>query len=234
MVDKLFNFFLVRYGKLWAERYANLGLTMTQVKQEWELELRQMTPEELEKGISACRTKTFPPTLPEFVKMCVAGHPGADEAWGIALKAMDEDQTVIWTKEIMQAWDRCRIIYEDGDKVGARVAFKSAYDSLDLSGRPDWIVSEGHDQQRRAVEMQSAQVAGRLTMSEQPKLLASGVTSSSARSRAIEKLRALSAELERKQGAFVADVNPDIPRTDELKRASAEKVAQYQKSRGGF
>jgi hypothetical protein len=141
MVDKLFHFFLVRYGKLWADRYANLGLTMNEIKTEWDAEIRKLTPQELQSGIDACRTKTFPPTLPEFIKMCWAGHPTADEAWALALKAMDENQTVVWTNEIMYAWERCRAVYQDGDKVGARMAFKAVYDGLNLSGRPDWIVS---------------------------------------------------------------------------------------------
>lgn len=226
MVDRLFNFFLVRYGKLWAERYANLGLTMNDIKSEWEAELRRLTPQELQSGIDACRTKTFPPTLPEFVKMCWVGHPSADEAWALALKAMDENETVTWTREIMYAWERCRVVYQDGDKVGARMAFKAVYEGLNLSDRPEWIVSEGFDKDKRAVEMQAAQAAGLLGMSEQPKLLGAQASSSSAKAAAIEKLKALKISVKTISNHETA-INPGIAKTEELKRESLQKVQAY-------
>lgn len=226
MVDKLFHFFLVRYGKLWADRYANLGLTMNDIKTEWDAEIRRLTPQELQSGIDACRTKTFPPTLPEFIKMCWAGHPSADAAWALALKAMDENETVTWTNEIMYAWERCRVVYQDGDKVGARMAFKAVYDGLNLSCRPEWVVSEGFDKDKRVVEMQAAQSAGLLGLSEKPKLLGAQASSSSAKVAAIEKLKALKISVK-----AIADhetaVNPGIVRTEELKRQSLERVREY-------
>lgn len=230
MIDKLFNFFLVRYGKLWAERYANLGLTMNEIKNEWEAEISRLTPQELQTGIDACRTKTFPPTLPEFIQMCWRGHPSSDEAWAIALKAMDENETVTWTNEIMYAWERCRPVYEDGDKVGARMAFKAVYEGLDLSGRPDWIVSEGFDKDKRLIEMQSAQTSGRLSMNEQPKMLAAESYSSSAKAAAIEKLKALKISV-KQMNEFEPSINPDIVRAEELKRITADKVRQYMESK---
>lgn len=230
MIDKLFNFFLVRYGKLWAERYANLGLTMNEIKKEWEAEISRLTPQELQTGIDACRTKTFPPTLPEFIQMCWRGHPSSDEAWAIALKAMDENETVTWTNEIMYAWERCRPVYEDGDKVGARLAFKAVYEGLDLSGRPDWIVSEGFDKDKRLIEMQSTQTAGRLSMNEQPKMLAAESYSSSAKAAALEKLKALKISV-KQMNEFEPLINPDIVRAEELKRITAEKVRQYMESK---
>lgn len=226
MVDKLFHFFLVRYGKLWADRYANLGLTMNDIKTEWEAEIRRLTPQELQSGIDACRTKTFPPTLPEFIQMCWVGHPSADAAWALALKAMDENETVTWTREIMYSWERCRVVYQDGDKVGARMAFKAVYDGLNLSGRPEWVVSEGFDKDKRAVEMQAAQSAGLLGMSEQPKLLGAQASSSSAKAAAIEKLKALKISVKTISNHETA-INPGIAKTEELKRESMQKVQAY-------
>lgn len=226
MVDKLFHFFLVRYGKLWADRYANLGLTMNDIKTEWEAEIRRLTPQELQSGIDACRTKTFPPTLPEFIQMCWVGHPSADAAWALALKAMDENETVTWTREIMYAWERCRVVYQDGDKVGARMAFKAVYEGLNLSDRPAWIVSEGFDKDKRAVEMQAAQTAGLLGMSEQPKLLGAQASSSSAKAAAIEKLKALKISVKTISNHETA-INPGIAKTEELKRESLQKVQAY-------
>lgn len=230
MIDKLFNFFLVRYGKLWAERYANLGLTMNEIKNEWEAEISRLTPQELQTGIDACRTKTFPPTLPEFIQMCWRGHPSSDEAWAIALKAMDENETVTWTNEIMYAWERCRPVYEDGDKVGARLAFKAIYESLDLHDRPTWIVSEGFDKDKRLIEMRSAQNVGKLGVNEQPKLLAAESFSPSAKVAAIKKLKALTISI-KSIDSYEPLINPDIVRTEELKRISAEKACQYVESK---
>ena len=229
MVDNLFHFFLVRYGKLWAERYANLGLTMDEIKAEWQAEINRLTPDELETGIAACRTRTFPPTLPEFVKLCWIGHPSADEAWALAVKAMDENETVIWTNEIMYAWDRCRAVYEDGDKVGARMAFKAVYEGLDLSARPEWIVSEGFDKDKRVIEMQSAQIAGLLSMNE-PKLLAAQESNSSAKDEALQKLRELKVSIKSLVN-FEPSINPDIVRTEELKCIAAEKVRAYMEAK---
>jgi hypothetical protein len=226
MVDKLFNFFLVRYGKLWAERYANLGLTMNDIKSEWEAELCRLTPQELQAGIDACRTKAFPPTLPEFVKMCWSGHPSSDAAWAIAVKSIDENNTVTWTKEIMQAWDRCRAVYEDGDKIGARMAFKAEYESMNLSQRPEWIVSEGFDKEKRLIEMNSAQAAGLIGMSEQAKMIGVESTSSTAKQKAMERLKELRVAL-KKMPSEEYIPNPDIARIEELKRISAEKVRRY-------
>ena len=55
------------------------------------------------------------------------GRPEADEAWGVAVKAFDEDATIIWTEETAAAWCAAKPIWDIGDKVGARVAFKAAY-----------------------------------------------------------------------------------------------------------
>jgi hypothetical protein len=222
MVDKLFHFFLVRYGKLWAERYANLGLTMDEIKAEWQAEINRLTPDELETGIAACRTRTFPPTLPEFVKMCWVGHPSSDEAWALALKAMDENETIVWTNEIMYAWDRCRAVYEDGDKVGARMAFKAVYEGLDLSARPEWIVSEGFDKEKRVIAMESAQTSGLLGMNDQLKL--TSAKQSTAKALALEKLMQI------KHTPAAERQAPKDP-TNELKQQSFEKVQAFMEAK---
>lgn len=222
MVDNLFHFFLVRYGKLWAERYANLGLTMDEIKAEWQAEINRLTPDELETGIAACRTRTFPPTLPEFVKMCWVGHPSADEAWALAVKAMDENETVIWTNEIMYAWDRCRAVYEDGDKVGARMAFKAVYEGLDLSERPEWIVSEGFDKDKRSIAMESTKVAGLLGMNEQIKLPPAKQTT--AKALALQKL------VQIKRIPATETESPKDP-TNDLKQKSFQKVSAYMEAK---
>lgn len=59
-------------------------------------------------------------------------RPGKDEAWSIALAASDEHETVVLTTEIRQAMIASEPILEAGDKVGARMAFMSAYERLGL------------------------------------------------------------------------------------------------------
>ena len=57
-------------------------------------------------------------------------RPGKDEAWSIALAASDEHETVVLTAEIRQAMIASGPILEAGDKIGARMAFMSAYERL--------------------------------------------------------------------------------------------------------
>lgn len=95
------------------------------------------------------------------------GRPGADEAWAIAIGAQDEAETVVWTEEMAQAFEVARPVLDARDKVGARVAFRDAYERLVRNAREAgagccWTVSLGHDEQRRAASLQTAVTAGRL------------------------------------------------------------------------
>jgi len=96
------------------------------------------------------------------------GRPTADEAWATALLADDEAETVVWTSETAQAFFAARSVLQSGDKVGARMAFKSAYDRLVSDARAAaaparWEMSIGHDKERRAGALEKAVVAGILT-----------------------------------------------------------------------
>jgi hypothetical protein len=104
-------------------------------------------------------------------KASMATHIGADEAWTIALRSMDEAQTVVLTDEIMQARSIAWDVWNDGDKVGARMAFKSAYERLVLnSPAPKWKVSLGHDSRLREEAIKKAVTQGLLPRSELVKL----------------------------------------------------------------
>lgn len=93
------------------------------------------------------------------------GRPGKDEAWSIALASSDEFDTVVMTEEIQLALSAARPVLNAGDKVGARMAFISAYERLVVKARTEakpiqWRVSVGFDPNRRieavnaAVQMQ--------------------------------------------------------------------------------
>lgn len=95
------------------------------------------------------------------------GHLEGDEAWAVALNSFDESATVVMTDEIAAALVVARDIYSDGDKTGARMAFRSAYEKqLEQSrrqGKPaKWWPSLGHDQYGRTAALEQAVIEGKL------------------------------------------------------------------------
>lgn len=106
------------------------------------------------------------------------GRPGAEEAFTIALRSVDERDTVVWTAETARAWDQVRVTYSPRNQVAARMAFKEVYERLVADARRahqpvEWIVAEGHDPAGRRAAIEAAIVAGRLPApeTEAPKLL---------------------------------------------------------------
>lgn len=111
----------------------------------------------------------FEPKPAGIAKLCklMDGRPGADEAWAIALTSRNEADTVIWTRETAEAFGACQPVLATGDEVGARMAFKDAYNRLvaeaRLAGKPaSWTVSLGWDKHKREAALEHAQVAGLL------------------------------------------------------------------------
>lgn len=89
------------------------------------------------------------------------GHLPADEAWAIAIQAMDESETVVWTQQIAEAWGAACLIMRNGDEVGARMAFKAAYERRVANARadglrPKWFPSLGHDPEKRSAALAAA------------------------------------------------------------------------------
>ena len=122
----------------------------------------------------------FPPTPAAIVAQMAdaAGAIGADEAWSLVIGAMDEDATVVLTDLMLEALavSQARTQWQY-DKVGARMAFKSAYDRLigiaRIQGRkPIWQVSAGWDAERRADAVRLAMEGGRLTHDQARRYLA--------------------------------------------------------------
>lgn len=82
------------------------------------------------------------------------GRPGKDEAWAIAMTTNDEFETVVLTDEIQLALAAAKPVLDAGDKIGARMAFISAYERFVGQARQDtkqvnWHVSVGFDASRR-------------------------------------------------------------------------------------
>lgn len=110
-----------------------------------------------------CRREGGRLTVAAILKHAQAadGHPGKDEAWAIALSASDESETVVMTTEIRQAMTASSPVLEAGDKVGARMAFMSAYERLVIAAGAEalpakWEVSLGYDPARRVTAIESA------------------------------------------------------------------------------
>jgi hypothetical protein len=98
----------------------------------------------------------------------VMGRPGANEAWAMALNALDERATVVWTGEMSEAWGVARDVAAEGDMVGARMAFISAYERLVRTARderrlPQVTVSIGWDGELRGQAVEKAVQLGYLT-----------------------------------------------------------------------
>lgn len=128
------------------------------------------------------RTSRFAPT-PADIRDAIEkatggdGRPASDEAWAIAVQAVDEAGTVVWTREIAQAWGLAEPAYEARNTTGARMAFRDCYERLVAEARQrrepvTWLVSEGHDPERRRIAAEAAVAAGRLTQAQAGPLLA--------------------------------------------------------------
>lgn len=116
----------------------------------------------------------FAPKPADLIRQVVTakasdGRPGRDEAWAIAQKSMDEDETVLTSEEILEALSIARPLLEElNDKVAARMAFVEAYDRIVGVKRAagekfEWFVSLGDNKERRAPAIKAAQVAGLLS-----------------------------------------------------------------------
>jgi len=70
------------------------------------------------------------------------GHLGANEAWAIALQASDESATVVTTEQITKAMAMAKPVLDNGDEVGARMAFIDAYKRLVDQARQAGIAAQ--------------------------------------------------------------------------------------------
>lgn len=158
------------------------------------------------------------------------GRPSSDEAWAIAVKGADESATVTWNDEIAEAWGIAKPVLDGGDEVGARMAFRDAYNRIseERKGQPvRWWPSLGHDPAGRAAEVARASVAGLLE--HQPALLLAapnGMTLEGIANRAPPHVRgrlmALRDKLAARPDADAYVPNPDLLRTAELKQRAQD------------
>lgn len=84
-IEKIFQKMEDRYGALWSDRYGSFP--RERVKRAWAEDLAGFTGDELKRGLEACKSKPFPPTLPEFVEAC-RPKLGAKAEWAEAVEQM--------------------------------------------------------------------------------------------------------------------------------------------------
>lgn len=104
-------------------------------------------------------------TVQDVLSRIDDGRPGPDEAW--AMIPQDEAASCVWTDEMAKAWGVARHLMREGDRVGARMAFRDAYTRMVAEARdqgvaPNWTPSLGHDKVGRAEALEDAVSKGRL------------------------------------------------------------------------
>ena len=131
-------------------------------------------------ALKACRRElTGKLTLAAILQRVQAadGRPGKDEAWAIAMTTNDEFETVVLTDEIQLALAAAKPVLDAGDKIGARMAFISAYERFVGQAREDakpvnWHVSVGFDANRRVQAVTKAMELKRIPREHGQKYLA--------------------------------------------------------------
>lgn len=118
------------------------------------------------------KTSKFAPRPADIIEIIDTMRPdgriGAEEAWAMIPK--DEGTSAVVTDEMLRAWGVAQELYDDGDRIGARMAFKDAYTRLTeqskLAGKkPTWTLSQGWDVKGREAVIVEAVRLGRLDAS---------------------------------------------------------------------
>lgn len=176
----------------------------------WLTEMRPFPIEVIDMAMAVYRHENgqFSPVPAGIAKICrvMDGRPSSEEAWAIALTSQDESDTVVWTSETAAAFAICKPVFDLGDEVGARMAFKEAYARLvseaRSSGMPaKWSASLGWDTGKREASLNRAHVAGLLPAPVIAALLPNFSTDgdqASERPEGLKKIKVLMAELQQK------------------------------------
>lgn len=138
------------------------------IKIYWE-QLEEFEINEVEKAFKlVARYCKFFPTIAEIIEHIPNAnaheHVGADEAWVIAKQAMNANNSVCATDEILQAMDIAQQVYNYRDENPARMAFREAYNRIvqNSTAKPRWFMSIGEDKsQAESVALKAVQL-GRL------------------------------------------------------------------------
>lgn len=162
-----------------------------------------------------------------------SSRPGVEEAWSIAVKACDESETVMMNDDIAQAWGAAKPIFDLGDEVGARMAFKEVYARLVASanGPAVWWPSIGSDPHKRDTALKEARRQGLLAAPQAEALALPNETGQKANPEGLKRLKETMAQLtfanEYKQAEREALKNRERMILEQQKQAISDAVAQY-------
>lgn len=162
-----------RFMQLLAETLAAYGKPLPEaaMARAWLANLEPYPFRTVEAAMQAYRDENgeFAPVPAGIAMRCklLDGRPGVEEAWAVALASRNEADTVVWTAECAEAFALCRPILGLGDEVGARMAFKEAYQRLVAQARAErrpalWSASVGWDAGGRDAVLGRAAAAGLL------------------------------------------------------------------------
>lgn len=138
-------------------------------------DLSEYPEQALLRALAKCRREVKGRIAPiDIISRIDDGRPGSEEAW--AMIPRDEATTVVWTAEMSAAHAIASELLEEGDKIGARMAFKEAYARLVSEARDRrepvrWVPSLGLDANGREPVLLDAIEKGRLSADEAAKLL---------------------------------------------------------------
>ena len=91
-------------------------------------------------------------------------HIPENEAWAMCLKLTSELDSVVITTQMRDAWHIASKVLAFGDKVGARMAFKDAYERLTTTdGQIVWELMRGDDKAQLALVAAEAIKQGKLS-----------------------------------------------------------------------
>lgn len=194
-------------------------------------------------ALNRCRRElTGRLTLAAVLQRLDTGLPSADEAFGMLVEGWrNEALTVVVPAIAMRAaGNGAQELYFCGDKTGARMAFKGAYERLaaNVQGEAAWFVSAGNDRDQRSAAVMAAVKAGRLEQEQAAAYLPS---------EAVEERLMLTENrtltLEEKQNALLIQqaamqALPQFPKDDEdagvpreKARANAQNLLQILKKK---
>lgn len=140
--------------------YAVIGQTVTDIQLAMIVsDLSEYHPDAVLQALTRCRRELKHMTLADIIDRIPGGHPGAEEAWALIAKSLDDEQvSIAWTDEMALAMGVARGLADD--PVAARMAFKESYLKIVNEARmkhkpPRWMPSYGWEKTgREAADME--------------------------------------------------------------------------------
>ena len=134
--------------------------------------------EAFSRHIQDSKAGKFAPRPADIIGVIEAMNPdgriGAEEAW--AMFPHDEASSAVITDEMAEAMQSARALLNEGDRVGARMAFKEAYTRITSRNKfngiaPKWFPSLGHSKEGREEALKLAVEKGRISQDHAVSLL---------------------------------------------------------------